>query len=49
MDRKEIEEMFFGFLWEEKPARIVYNTILRVVEKGSLDLMDVEQRKNCLR
>ncbi len=46
---KRLKKCFLGFLWEEKPGRIVYNTILRAVEKGSLGLMDVEQRKNGLR
>ncbi len=46
---KRLKKCFLDFLWEGKPARIVYNTILGAVEKGGLGLMDVEQRKNGLR
>ncbi len=41
-----LKKCFLDFLWEGKPARIAHNTILGVVEKGGLGLMDVEQRKN---
>ncbi len=43
---KRLKKCFLDFLWEGKPARIAYNTILGTVEKGGLGLMDVEQRKN---
>ncbi len=39
----------YFFLWEGKPPRIAYNTLIGAVGKGGLGLMDVEQRKNGLR
>lgn len=46
---KRLKRCFLDFLWEGKPARIAYNTLIGVVEKGGLGLMDVEQRKKSLR
>jgi len=46
---KRLKRCFLDFLWEGKPARIAYNTLIGVVDKGGLGLMDVEQRKNSLR
>ena len=46
---KRLKKCFLDFLWEGKPARIAFNTILGAVDKGGLGLMDVEQRKNSLR
>lgn len=46
---KRMKKCFLDFLWEGKPSRIAYNTILGEIEKGGLGLMDVEQRKNSLR
>lgn len=46
---QRLKKCFLDFLWEGKPARIAYNTLLGAVERGGLGLMDVEQRKNALR
>jgi len=46
---KRLKKCFLDFLWEGKPARIAYNTLIGTVEKGGLGLMDFEQRKNSLR
>lgn len=46
---KRLKKCFLDFLWEGKPPRIAYNTILGAVERGGLGLMDIEQRKNSLR
>lgn len=46
---KRLKNCFLDFLWEGKPARIAYNTLMGAIEKGRLGLMDVEQRKNSLR
>lgn len=36
---------FLDFLWEGKPPRIAYNTILGAVERGGLGLMDRAKKK----
>jgi len=46
---KRLKKCFLDFLWEGKPARIAFNTILGAADKGGLGLMDVAQRKNSLR
>lgn len=45
----KLKKCFLDFLWEGKPPRIAFNTILGQVDKGGLGLIDVEQRKNSLR
>lgn len=40
---------FFIFLWNNKPPRIAYNTLIGEAGKGVMGFIDVEQRKNCLR
>ncbi len=46
---KRLKKCFTEFLWEGKPPRIAYDTLIGVVEKGGLGLIDVAQRKKCLR
>lgn len=46
---KRLKKCFLDFLWDGKPARIAYNTLIGAVAKGGLGLIDVEQRKNSLR
>uniref|UniRef100_A0A671PCM7 Reverse transcriptase domain-containing protein n=1 Tax=Sinocyclocheilus anshuiensis TaxID=1608454 RepID=A0A671PCM7_9TELE len=46
---KRLKKCFLDFLWDGKPPRIAYNTLIGAVGKGGLGLMDVEQRKNSLR
>ncbi|KAI2646224.1 Potassium voltage-gated channel subfamily C member 1 [Labeo rohita] len=46
---EKLKLCFVEFLWEKKPARIAYDTLIGAVEKGGLGLMDVGQRKKALR
>nr|BAC82613.1 pol-like protein [Danio rerio] len=46
---KRLKQCFLDFLWEGKPPRIAYATLIGEVGKGGLGLIDVEQRKNSLR
>lgn len=46
---KRLKRCFLDFLWEGKPSRIAYDTLIGAVEKGGLGLIDVAQRKNSLR
>ncbi len=46
---KRLKKSFLDFLWEGKPPRIAYKTLIGALGKGGLGLMDVEQRKNGLR
>ncbi len=46
---KRLKKCFTEFLWEGKPPRIAYDTLIGVVEKGGLGLINVAQRKKCLR
>lgn len=41
--------MFKIFLWEGKPLRIAYNTIIGAAEEGGIGLIEFKQMKNFLR
>jgi len=47
--RKKLKKCFLDFIWDGKPPRIAYNTIIGEVGKGGMGLIDVEQRQNSLR
>ncbi len=47
--KKRLKHFIFIFLWNGKPPRIAYNTLIGEAGKGGMGLIDVEQRKNCLR
>ncbi len=46
---KRLKKFFTEFLREWKPPRTAYDMLIGVVEKGGLGLIDVAQRKQCLR
>lgn len=46
---RRLKQCFVEFLWEKKPPRIAYDTLIGAVEKGGLGLMDVVQRKKGMR
>ena len=46
---KRLKKCFLDFLWNGKPSRIAYSTLIGEVGKGGMGLIDVEQRKNSLR
>ncbi len=46
---KKAETFYFYFFMERQTPRIAYNTLIGEAGKGGMGLIDVEQRKNCLR
>ncbi len=46
---KRLKTFFTEFLREWKPPRTTYDMLIGVVEKRGLGLIDVVQRKQCLR
>ena len=46
---KRLKKCFLDFLWNSKPSRIAYSTLIGDVGKGGMGLIDIEQRKNSLR
>lgn len=46
---QRIKRCILDFLWEKKPARIAYNTLIGPVEEGGLGLVDIEQKKKSMR
>lgn len=46
---QKIKRCILEFLWEKKPARIAYNTLIGSVEEGGLGLVDIEQKKKSMR
>lgn len=46
---KRIKTFTFNFMWDGKPAKIAYDTIIGEVEKGGLGLIDPMIRKQSLR
>ncbi|MGL4357173.1 MAG: hypothetical protein ACRCSY_00510, partial [Cetobacterium sp.] len=42
-------EYVMDFIWEKKPPRIAYNTLIGRPEEGGLGLVDVEQKKRSMR
>ncbi len=46
---KRLKKDVLDFLWNSKPARIAYNTLIGAVEEGGLGLQDPELKKKSFR
>lgn len=46
---KRIKKSILEFLWEKKPPRIAYNTLIGKPEEGGMGLVDVEQKMKSMR
>lgn len=46
---KKIKKSVLEFLWDKKPPRIAYLTLIGKPEEGGMDLVDVEQKMKSMR
>ena len=45
---KEVKKIIMNFIWENKPAKIAYNTLIQSVNEGGLGLTDLEIKSRAL-
>ncbi len=46
---KEVKDIVMDFLWDGKPAKIAYNTLIQDIKKGGLKLVDFETKTKSLK
>ncbi len=46
---KEVKHIITDFLWDGKPAKIAYNTLIQDIKKGGLKLVDFEMKVKSLK
>lgn len=44
-----LKRYVLDFIWEKKPPRIAYNTLIGLTDKGRMGLADVELKKKTMR
>lgn len=47
--RQRLKTCILEFLWEKKPPRIAYNTLIGLAEEGGMGLVDLEQKMKSMR
>ena len=45
----EVKKLILDFIWEGKPAKIAYSTLIQGIEQGGLKLVDLETKVKSLR
>ena len=45
----EVKDIIIDFLWDGKPAKIAYNTLIQDIKKGGLKLVDFEMKVKSLK